>query len=163
MANWICIIGNNFVESSSDNVLIRITVILTQASQDIHEKQQCECTINFVNLKWRKTVDTPWPKRQVVWNYCFTLSNSMLSERPEDSTSLKISDISNLWNVISPTNPNLLRIGWVEDIRKSKCHFVMKWIELSLIKDKYSIGNDADFWLVLLINKPNFAFNRERC
>jgi hypothetical protein len=57
VASWICILGNNFVESSSENVLIRITVNPRQASQRYPRETTCESTINPVIQEWRKQVN----------------------------------------------------------------------------------------------------------
>ena len=70
VASWICINGNNFVESSSKNVLIKITVNLRQTSQKYPWETKCELVINLVTKEWRKAVDTPLPKWHVVSRYC---------------------------------------------------------------------------------------------
>ena len=164
VASWICIIGNDPVESSSDNVLVRVTVNLKQASQDTYEKLNVNPKINLVTCKQRKAVDTLSPKWQVVRKQYSNLIVSMFVGRSGKNGSLKVSSMSIKWNVENPTNP--LWKGRAEDARKSECHFVMEWIEMFVIiigQTRYSTGNGAHFWLVLMIDKPVIKYNQRRC
>ena len=66
--------------------------------------------------------------------------------------------------MVNPVNPVKYRKDRVEETRKSECHSVMEWIEVSVARQiLYSTGNGAHFWLVLLIGKPEIKCNHGRC
>ena len=120
--------------------------------------------INPVTIKWRKVIDTPWPKRQVVWIKCFNLTLLIPYERPGNSESLKVLvlQLSTKYNTVNPANP--IWKDRVEDFGKSECHSVIKWIEEYVEKHfLYSTGNSADFQMVLVVDKPECNFYSRSC
>ena len=120
--------------------------------------------INFEKVKQRKAFDTLSPKWQVDRRQCSHLLVSLLVARPEDSGLLKLSRKSVRQDIVNPINPDKCRKDRAEDTRKSKCHSVMEWIEVSVIGQTiYPTGNGAYFWLVLLIGKPEIKCNQGRC
>ena len=164
MAIRTSIIGNNFVGSSGNNVAIRIIVNPRCTSQDTQEESKGELMINFVISKQRKAIGTLQPKGQVVRKQWCHLIVSLLVTRPEKSELLKVFKSSIKLDMVNPTNPIKDGKGRAEDIRKSECQSVMDWTELSVKEQiRYSTGNGADFWLVLLIEISVYSFNQERC
>lgn len=164
VANWICITGNGFVESSSDNVLIKIAVNLMQASQRYLWEMKCELALKPRDTEIVKAAVTLLPKWRADWKHRWVFGALMFFAQPGKSESLRVSLFtpSIERNLVNPTNP--IRKGRVEDTRKSEGHSVIEWIEFDTEKKfLYSTGNSADFSLVLLIEEPENNFNQERC
>jgi hypothetical protein len=164
VAIWDSITGNGLVVSPRNNVTIRINANPMRASYDTQEESKGKSMINSVIAKQRKAFDTLSPKRQVDRKQYSDVTVSLLVAQPEDSGLLKVSLKSDRWNMVNPVNPALCRKDWAEDTRKSECHSVMEWIEMfGTMQTRYSTGNGAHFWLVLLIGNPEIKCNQRRC
>ena len=157
-----CVIGNDRVGSSGDNVPTGVAINSMWASQDTYEKPQGELLINLVTIKWRKTVDTPWPKWQVVRKWCFNFIISMLVVRPGNRESLRVSITSVKWNVVNPNNllNNNNNFPFEECVgsgcwkkRTYSCNSCDRAVLHRKVRElqEYPIRKDADFQLVLTI------------